>query len=43
LASSMAARSVQTVLPAAVSQTPLPGLASDTSNGLLTVKDRRLG
>src|SRR5215475_14485657 len=34
----MAARSVQTPFPGAVSQTPLPGLASKKSNGLLTVK-----
>src|SRR5215216_545062 len=33
----IAARKVQTLLPAAVSQTPLPGLASTASSRLLTV------
>jgi hypothetical protein len=38
LVSWMAARSVQTPSPGAVSQMPLPGAASTTSNGLFTVK-----
>src|SRR6266700_3650811 len=37
-ASWIAARKVQTPLPAAVSHLPSPGLTSATSDGLLTVK-----
>src|SRR5689334_2936450 len=38
LVSWIAARSVQVPFPLAVSQMPLPGFASATSSGLLTVK-----